>query len=318
MVLARLLDRRQQQLCRDLSLPVPPSCHGREAAQSGSAAALQAGQDLVALTASDLAAVLTLGVSPWDVLLEALGRAAGPWSGGRQAPGHYGDRSRRILSSGGLAGAQISRAAGAAFASRLRGERAVTLCYFGAGASRGGDFHEALNFAALQRLPVVYLCQNDSWAGAPARASQSLDDAVARRAAAYGIPGQRVDGSDLFAVHRATCEALSRARAGGGPSLIEVQVVSLPPAERNGSEAGGSLSDVERAALLSRDPLPRYQAALRADGLLSTGLQAEIKARVGAQVDQAAAFALDASPPFRADATRPLLQAAGLGGSLPP
>jgi 2-oxoisovalerate dehydrogenase E1 component alpha subunit len=304
MLLARALDERQQRLVPAAAWPLVLSCRGREAAQVGGAAALHAGRDILAASPRSLAAVLTLGVSPAAVLLEALARAAGPWSGGRQLPGHFADRSRRILSCGRDRGTQISRAAGAALASRLRAERAVTLCYFDAADSNGGDFHEALNFAALHHLPVVYLAEQDGWAGRAPFACRSPVDSVARRAAAYGLPAEQIDGSDLDAVHRAAAVAAERARRGDGPSLIEARVARLPAPPRETERRAGP-TEPRDATPPADDPLVRCAATLRDAGLLPDQLQEQIVARVVSQVEAATADALAAAEPTARQALPP-------------
>jgi 2-oxoisovalerate dehydrogenase E1 component alpha subunit len=307
MLLARTLDERQQRLLPAAPWPLALSCRGHEAAQVGSAAALQPGLDLLTPSPRALGAVLTFGVSPSDVLLEALGRAAGPWSGGRQLPGRFADRSRRILTCGADRGRQISRAAGAALASRLRAERAVTLCCFDAPESDGGDFHEALNFAALQRLPVVYLAEHDGWAGQAPFAGRAPVDSVARRAEAYGLPARQIDGCDLDDVYRASAAAVERARRGAGPSLIEARVVRLP-ALSSATDWGTGAAEAHAA-----DPLARFAARLRAEGLLSDQRQEQIVARVASQVEAATAAALAAAEPVASQPRRPSGLRAGSG-----
>src|SRR5437764_11552892 len=115
----------------------------------------------MALYYRDLAAALVFGVSPRDVMLEALSRAGGPWSGGRQMPSHFGDPRLRILSSSSAVATQISHAVGAALAAKVRGEGSVAIAYFGDGATSEGDFHEGLNFAAIHKLAVIFFCEDN-------------------------------------------------------------------------------------------------------------------------------------------------------------
>ena len=307
MRLARTLDERQWILNRQGLQPLVVSCQGHEAAQVGSAAVLRPGIDLVAPYYRDLAAMLTLGVSPREVLLEALGRAEGPWTGGRQMPAHYGDPRLKILSSSSAVATQIAHAAGAALASKLRGDDAVTLCYFGDGAVSKGDFHESLNFAAIRRLPVIYFCENNGLAISTPLSEQSPVPGVAARAAAYGIPGVTVDGCDPLAVYRTTRQAAARARRGEGPTLIEARVVRLAP-HTSDDDQSRYRSAAELAAARARDPLPRFASRLREEGLLDDERDAEIGGQVRRAVEEALEYAQAAPTPAPETATAHLFR----------
>src|SRR5262249_30948755 len=148
-----------------------------------------------------LAAVLAFGVTPRDVFLSALAKEGDPMSGARQMPAHYG-LAPRILTSGSPVGTQIPHATGAALASKIRGDGAVSVVYFGEGASSKGDFHEGLNFAAIHRLPVIFVCENNHYAISVPAALQMAVRSVADRAVGYNMFGEAVDGTDPLAVYR--------------------------------------------------------------------------------------------------------------------
>ena len=303
MLLARALDERQWILNRQGRQPLVVSCQGHEAAQVGSASALRPGLDLMASYYRDLAAALVFGVSARDVMLEALARGGGPWTGGRQMPSHFGDRRLNILSSSSCVATQISHAVGSALASSYRGDEAVTICYFGDGATSEGDFHEGLNFAAIHRLPVIFCCENNGLAISVPLQKQSPTATVAERAAAYNMPGIAVDGSDLLAVFDATRNAVERARRGDGPTLIDARVWRLTPHTSDDDHTRYRLrEEIDQAR--ERDPLPRTLRYLQSVGLLDEQQQWEIEARVRRSVEEAVAFALAAPEPDPTTATR--------------
>jgi 2-oxoisovalerate dehydrogenase E1 component alpha subunit len=302
MLLARALDERQWILNRQGRQAFVIGCQGHEAAQVGSASALRPGLDLMVPYYRDLAAALVFGVTPRDVMLEALSRAGAPWSGGRQMPSHYGDPRLKILSTGSAVATQISHATGAALASKIRGDGAVTICYFGDGATSEGDFHEGLNLAAIHKLPVIYVCENNGLAISVPRARQMPVD-VAERAAAYNMPGVSVDGADLLAVYRAASEAVERALCGGGPTLIDAHVARLTPHSSDDDERRYRDPD-DLAQARRNDPLVQTREYLGGVGLLDEERELALANRVRAAVEDALEHAIAAPPPDPATATR--------------
>jgi 2-oxoisovalerate dehydrogenase E1 component alpha subunit len=302
MLLARALDERQWILNRQGRQAFVISCQGHEAAQVGSASALRPGLDIMAPYYRDLAAALVFGVTPRDVMLEALSRQSAPWTGGRQMPSHFGDPALKILSSSSVVATQISHATGAALASKIRGDGAVAIAYFGDGATSEGDFHEALNFAAIHRLPVIYFCEDNGLAISVPLAKQMPVVSVAERAAAYNMPGVVVDGGDLLAVYTATTEAVERALRGQGPTLIDAHVARLTPHSSDDDHSRYRSPD-ELAQLRQRDPLVRAQRLLREAGKLDEHSEQQMLERVRAQVEDALQFALAAPEPDPATAT---------------
>lgn len=229
MLLARSVDERMWQLNRMGQAPFAVSGQGHEAAQGGMAAALDMSKDWLVPYYRDVTLSIAFGLTPQDILLAQLSRADDPTSGGRQMPNHFSARDRRILSGSSVIATQLPHATGIAFASKARGEDAVTVVCFGEGATSEGDFHEAMNFATIYDLPVIFLCQNNEYAISVPTKLQMGVERVADRARGYNMPGVRVDGLDAVEVYQVAREAVERARSGGGPTLIEAMVRRFHP-----------------------------------------------------------------------------------------
>jgi TPP-dependent pyruvate/acetoin dehydrogenase alpha subunit len=165
---------------------------------------------------------ITRGLNLGRMMAEILGRAEGT-CGGKGGSMHIADISRGMLGADGIVGGGIPIAVGAALGVRLKSSPSVVFCFFGEGASNQGSFHEALNFASVQRLPVVFICENNLWALSAPFAETTAGGSVANRASAYGIPGARVDGNDVRAVFEVVSNAAAHARQGLGPSLLECE-----------------------------------------------------------------------------------------------
>jgi 2-oxoisovalerate dehydrogenase E1 component alpha subunit len=303
MLLARALDERQWILNRQGRQAFVISCQGHEAAQVGSASALRPGLDQMAPYYRDLGAALAFGVTPREVMLEALSRAGAPWTGGRQMPSHFGDQGRKILSSSSAVGTQICHAVGSALASKLRGDGAVTICYFGDGATSEGDFHEGLNFAAIHKLPVIFLCENNGLAISVPLARQMPVRTVAERAPAYNMPGIAIDGGELLEVYEASIRARDLALQGQGPTLIDARVPRITA--HSSDDDHSRYRDPDELDQARRgDPLARAREYLRAVGLLNAEQEQALGSRVRDAVDEALEFALAAPLPDPAQATR--------------
>ena len=294
MALARGLDARIWNLSRQGAIPFAVSGRGQEAAQVGLGAALRPGRDYAYPYYRDVALVLQLGVTAEEIMLAAFGRRADPSSSGRQMPHHFSHRRWRIVSGSSPVGTQIPQAAGTALACRLQGEDAVVLVTFGEGASSEGDFHEGLNFAAIHALPVVFVCENNGYAISVPERLQIAPPGLVARAAGYGMPGVAVDGTDPEATYRATCAAVARARAGEGPSLLEVRVLRLDP-HTSSDDDNTYRSAAEKAEMHAADPLPRFRRSLLERSVLRPAEADALDARVAAAVD-AATEAAERSP----------------------
>jgi pyruvate dehydrogenase E1 component alpha subunit len=218
MVFARLYDRKSTALQKQGRLATYAPFEGQEAAQVGSAAALDADDWMVA-TYRDAAAMWMQGY-PLELLFA--GRTGDERGGSPPEP-------VRVLPPSITVGGHMVHAVGLAWAERLKGTDRISITYFGDGATSEGDFHEAMNFAGAFGVGCVFLCQNNGWAISMPRAAQTASETIAQKAVAYGMPGVQVDGNDVFAVHQVTAEAVERARSGGGPTLIEAVTFRVGP-----------------------------------------------------------------------------------------
>jgi 2-oxoisovalerate dehydrogenase E1 component alpha subunit len=286
MLLARAVDERQWILNRQGRQAFHISCQGHEASGVGSAFALDPSRDVLVPYYRSLAAVLAYGVTPRDVFLSALAKADDPMTGGRQMPAHYGLASARILTSGSPVATQIPHATGAALASKIRGDGGVSIVYFGDGASSKGDFHEGLNFAAIHKLPAIFLCENNHYAISVPTSKQMAVHSVADRAVGYGMFGESIDGTDPLVVYRAVKEAADRARSGEGPSLIESNVVRLTPHSTDDDDRRNR-PEAEREEARHHDPIDVFGEYLREHDLLGAETDSETRARIKATVDAA-------------------------------
>jgi len=229
MVLCRTLDERVWLMNRQGKAAIVASAQGHEAGQIGSVWALRKGQDHFYIYYRDLAVLISLGMTPREIMLGFLAKAGEPMSGARQFPTHGAYPKHNIVNLSNVVGTQIPQAVGAALATKMRGEGTVTIVYFGDGASSVGDCHEGMNFAAIHKLPVIFFCENNKYSISVPLSKQMAVDSVARRADGYGMPGLSVDGADIVAVYEATSEASDRARDGQGPTLIEAMVERYLP-----------------------------------------------------------------------------------------
>lgn len=295
MLLSRALDERTWLLNRQGigHFAVPGA--GHEAAAVGYAIALRPGQDWILPHYRDQAALLLLGLTPREVMLSYLGRAADTSSGGRQMFAHWSLARLKLTSLGSPQGPQVPRGVGLALASKLKGEDAITWIGFGDGTSSQGDVHEAMNWASIYRLPCVFWCENNRLAISVPQSKQMAIQNVADRALAYGMPGIVVNGNDPLAVYAAAKEAIARARSGGGPTLIEAKCFRLMPHTSNDDDR--YRPPEELSSLKQRDPIPQFKRYLEDSGVLNPQIEKEIRAWVAAQVDDATDFAMNSPEP---------------------
>ncbi len=293
MLLARMLDERQWILNRQGKAPFVISCQGHEAAQVGSAYALTPGKDWVLPYYRDLGVVLTLGVTPTEVMLGLFARAGDPNSGGRQMPAHYSYRKLNIVSQSSPTGTQVPHAAGIGLGIKIRNEvagrivdDAVAWVSFGEGTSSQGEVHEAMNLAGTHKLPVIFVCENNGYAiSVPQRQQMGVED-VADRAAGYGFPGVVVDGGDPIACFEATQAAIERARRGDGPTLLEFKCLRLTPHSSDDNDRTYRTPD-EIKAMKQHDPIVRFAAYLKAEEILSDEREAALRERIKRAVNEA-------------------------------
>ncbi len=265
LVSARRFNEQAHALVRQGRLAVYPSSFGQEACQVAAALVLGDG-DWLFPTYRDCAAVVARGVDPVEVLV----LLKGDWHSG------YDPRERKVAPQATPLATQLLHAVGVAHAATLRGEPTVVMALCGDGATSEGDFHEALNFAAVFRAPVVFFVQNNEYAISVPLARQSAAPSLAHKGVGYGVPGERVDGNDLIALMSVLGTAVERARAGGGPQLVEGHTYRMQ-AHTNADDATRYRQDAEVEAWVERDPLRRMEAFLRARGLLDDELAEELK-----------------------------------------
>lgn len=287
----RAVDERLWILARQGMVSFVLTARGHEIAQIAAALAFRPRHDSAWLYYRDMAAGFAWGATPYELFLGGLGRAADPHSGGRQLTTHLSSPTLRIGSPSSGVAAQLPLAVGAAYAARVLGEDAVALCSFGDGAASEGATHEAMNLAGVRQLPVVFFCQNNGIAISVPTSLQMPIQRVAERAAAYGMPGVTVDGTDTLAVYQAARDAVARARKGDGPSLVEVMVPRITSHSSQDDDA--YRGEAERESARRADPIPRLRQDLLERGLLSEAEDAELvrltHERVTADADRALA-----------------------------
>lgn len=266
---------------------------GQEATSVGSASALEKG-DVLGPLIRNLGSVLVMGYTAREVLTQHLARASSP-SGGREGNLHFGRPERGVVSSISMLGALVPVMAGIALAARMQRRRTVAMTYIGDGATSTGAFHEGLNFAAVQKLPLVVIAENNGWAYSTPFRKQTAAKCLADRAAAYGIPGVTVDGNDVVAVYSAARTAVARARAGDGPTLVEARTYRMKGhAEHDGQ------SYVPRQELEEwkrRDPIERYAERLIAAGDATAFSLDAIDREISEELERDVAWAESCPPP---------------------
>ncbi len=279
MLLGRRLDERMLNLQRQGRIGTFPPIKGQEAAHVGAVAALRE-EDWLVPAFREAAAEIWHGRPIEQILL---------YFGGYDE-GAYIPEGAHLLPTAVPVASQVPHAVGLAWASRYRRRDEVVMVFMGDGATSEGDFHEGVNFAGVYQVPLVLVIQNNQWAISVPRSRQTRSRTLAQKAIAYGIPGMQVDGNDVLAVYVAAKEAVERARAGGGPTLIECVTYRLAM-HTTADDPKRYREDEEVAEWARRDPLPRFQRYLQEQGLLdeeaAAALEEEVRAEVQAAVERA-------------------------------
>lgn len=289
MVEARTYDDKSMAMQRQGRLATYAPFRGQEAAQIGAAAAL-AEDDWVVATYRDAALNWRAGY-PWELLI--LGRT-GDERGGQVPEGV------NILPPSITVGGHMIHAVGLSWAEKLSGSDRIALTSFGDGATSEGDFHEAMNFASVYRTPTVFLCQNNGYAISYPTSEQTRSDTIAIKADAYGMPGIRVDGNDVVAVLVAVREAVSLARAGDGPSLIEAVTYRMGP-HTTADDPDRYRDESDVTVWAERDPLERVRLLLERQGAWDEEWQAELESEASETIEAAVAWAESVPPPTFAE-----------------
>src|SRR5881409_1776360 len=280
MLLGRRLDERMVRLQRQGRIGTFAPIKGQEASQIGSVAVLRP-TDWMVPSFRETAAMIWRGW-PIEKLLLFF---AGHLEGGQPAP------DQRDLPITIPVSTQLPHAVGLAYAAQYRDDDVVVMAYFGDGATSEGDFHEALNFAGVWHVPVVFVCQNNQWAISVPLKKQTNSKTIAQKALGYGLPGIQVDGNDVLAVYAASREAVERARAGEGPTLIECVTYRLG-VHTTADDPTKYRTDEEVKAWEQKDPLTRFRAYLEKKNLLEPGLEEQIDEEIARGVER-----FEAMPP---------------------
>ncbi len=286
MLLARAVDERMWLMQRAGKIAFIISGQGHEGAQVATSWPMRQGKDWMAPFYRSIASAMTFGMSAEDIITAHLAKADDVSSGGRQMPGHYGGARYNIVSLSSPVGTQVLHAVGIAMGAWVNGDDVVTMTQFGEGTSNQGEIHEAMNFAGVHNLPVIFVCENNGYAISVPLDRQVAGGSVAGRAAGYGMPGVTVDGGDVLACYAAAKEAHDRAVRGDGPTLIEANVVRLT-SHSSDDDQRRYRDPAEVDQLKERDPIPMFANELRGIGVLTDDIDDGIKAEVKAEVNDA-------------------------------
>jgi pyruvate dehydrogenase E1 component alpha subunit len=289
MVLTRVFDERAVALQREGRIGTYPPVSGQEASQIGSALAITAA-DWIFPSFREMGVHLTLGYPIYQLLQY--------WTGDERA--QKAPQNFNIFPFCVAVGSQIPHAAGAALAARYRQDQVAVVTYFGDGATSKGDFHEGMNMAGVFNLPMVFICQNNQWAISVPIKNQTASATLAQKAVAYGFTGIQVDGNDVFAVYRATSQALKKARDGGGPTFIECLTYRMAD-HTTADDASRYRSPEEVASWRAKDPIVRLERYLEVRGCWTKGKADEVRAQMTGIVDAAVEEMESQGPPAPAE-----------------
>ncbi len=305
LLLSRRLDERAWMLHRQGKIAFHISGIGHEAAQVGAAFAIRKGEDWVAPYYRDLALLLCLGYTPRHFMLSLMGKAEEPSSGGRQMPSHWSYRPANVVSHSAPVATQNVHAAGIGLGIKLRGEDKVVITSIGEGSTSQGEWYEAVNWAAVHRLPVIFIVQNNQYAISVPPEKQMAVPSAADKACGLGLDGVQVDGTDVFKVFEVMSRAVEKARRGDGPTLVETRMYRITPHSSDDDDRSyRSREEVEENK--KRDPLMVARILLEEAGLLTPEALAEMEAKAKAIIEDAVQYATAAPYPRAEDAAFPV------------
>jgi TPP-dependent pyruvate/acetoin dehydrogenase alpha subunit len=264
---------------------------GQEAISVGTAYALEP-QDFVSPVIRNVGAMIVRGFRPRDLFLQYMARKDGPTCG-RDANTHFGDLAKGVVAPISMLGETVPVSAGIALASKMRKENRVAVAYVGDGATSTGPFHEGLNFAAVLKLPLLIIAENNGWAYSTPVSKQMAIQDIAVRAAGYGIPGVIVDGNDVLKVYEATRAAADRARRGHGPSLIEAKTMRMKGHAEHDDARYVPKEELEKWR--KKDPILRFEKYLSGKKLMTAKEKSAIEERIEKLIREDVLFA-EASP----------------------
>ncbi len=299
--MAKALDDRMHMLVKQGRAPFVGSSRGHEGIQVACTAALKS-EDWLVPHYRALANALVRGLTMKEWMLAVFAKAGDPLSAGRNIPGGcFSYHALKIAPVSQVVASWIPKAVGIAFAAKLRGEATVTLCTFGDGATSQGEFHEGLNFAAIHRLPVVFVCENNSYAISVPLRLQMANPNIADRATGYGMLGVTVDGTDVPASYAVCREAVARARRGQGPTLIDAKIWRINPHTSEDNQLKyRTKEELEEAA--QHDPIARFTSWLIERGWMTAGEATQVQAALDKEASDAADWAEEQPDPRPEDA----------------
>ena len=296
LVQVRSIDERIWALNRQGKVPIAASAQGHEAAQLGSLLAAEKDGDCFLFPYyRDLALKVAAGLTPVQTMMSFMGKAGDPYSNGRQFPLQGADLPNKIIQISNVVAAGLTQSVGYALGCRMAGEKTVVLVYFGDGATSQGETHEAMNFASIHKLPVIFICENNRYAISTPKTSQMAIEEFSDRASSYGFPGITVDGMDLVACYEATREAITHARS-QGPVLLEMLVERFMSHTTDDDDRRyRPEGEVERAR--ERDPVVTLARTLIDEKILTQKQVDAIAAAALKATDEATDIADASSPP---------------------
>ena len=264
---------------------------GQEAAEAGAFATIEE-KDYFTSTHRGHGHAIARGMDPKKCMAELFGKKTG-YCKGKGGSMHIADRDKGILGANGIVGAGHNIAVGAGLSAQYRGTDQVCVCFFGDASTNQGTFHESLNMAAIWKLPIIFVCENNNYGISMSQARHQAIKDVADRGAAYGIPGIAVDGNDVMAVNEAAAEAVARARKGQGPTLLECKTYRWRGHFEG--DPGNYKPKEEQEAWLKKDPIPRFKTFLLENKILTAEEIAALDQQVKDEMAEAIRFA-DESP----------------------
>jgi 2-oxoisovalerate dehydrogenase E1 component alpha subunit len=305
MLLSRRLDERAWVLHRQGKIAFHISGIGQEAAQIGAVYTLKKGHDWLVPYYRDLAMMLAMGMTPAEFVMSLMGKAPEPTSGARQMPSHFGLGRANVVSHSAPVATQSPHASGLGFAIKMSGDDKVVLTCIGEGATSQGEWYEAVNFAAVHQLPVIFLVENNQYAISVPQDKQMAVSSAADKACGLGLPGIQVDGTRVFEVYETVLEAVERARMGKGASVIEAKMYRLTPHSSDDDDRSyRSREEVE--AHKKQDPILLAKETLIAEGLLTEEAYAALEEKAKSEVDAAVKAAQEAPYPKGEEAAVPV------------
>jgi len=295
MILIRTFEEKAGELFKENL--IPGFIHlsiGQEASCVGTCATLNK-DDYIISTHRGHGHLLAKGADPKRMFAELFGKATG-YCKGKGGSMHIADFSIGVLGANGLVGGGFPIMIGAGLSIKLRKTDQVGVVFFGDGAANRGTFHEACNMAAVLKLPIIFVCENNLYASTTPVQYALAGGSVAQRSKGYGIPGHEVDGNDVLAVHGVVREAVSRARQGKGPSIVENMTYRFRGHHEGDPQKYRSKDEIEKY-INKLDPIKRFQSSLKKNKILSTDTEKRIKREVNETIEQAVQFGLDSPKP---------------------